>query len=189
MALPRKVWRSSVAKDRVFGIGIGLLVLVAIGLSVANRLEAKKVAFVDTQRLITGFKEAHKVNKEIQAEDEKWRKDLKAIEDSLKAHMDDMSANYDRSDAKSKKEMQDKLSLRNQQMNNFERMNVKRMQELTTKKMSSVYEKINASMKEYGKAKRYDIVFGTVSGSILYGEGTKADITDEVVELLNRRFE
>jgi Skp family chaperone for outer membrane proteins len=169
-----------------------VLALVALGLILKTDLakgRAKKIAFVDTQRLLTGFKEAHKVNKEIEAEDGKWRKDLKTMEDSLKAHMDNMSANYDHADVKKKKEMQDELSVRNQQTNNFERVNVKRMQDLTNKKMAAVYEKINSLMKEYGKAKDYDIVFGTVNGSILYGEGTSADITDEFVELLNKRFE
>jgi Skp family chaperone for outer membrane proteins len=175
---------------RIFvDLTIGFLALAAICLSLEARFKTRTFAFVDTQRLLTGFKEAHKVNKEIQVEDEKWRKDLKAIEDSLKAHMDYMSAHYDASDAKKKKEMQDELSLRNQQMNNFERMNMKRVQELTDKKMAGVYEKINTFMKEFGKTKGYDIVFGTVNGSIIYGEGSKADVTNDVVELLNKRYE
>jgi outer membrane protein len=174
--------------------GLALSALaVALGVGAASwpggtRGDAR-FAFVDTQRLLTGFKEAHKVNKEIQDEDAKWKKDLKSIEDSLKAYMDVMSARYDGADVKAKKEMQDELSLRNQQINNFQRANTRKMEELSRTKLAQVFEKVNAFMKEYGKAKGYAVIFGTAQGNILYGEGTGADITNEVVVELNKRYE
>jgi outer membrane protein len=150
---------------------------------------ARKVAFVDTQRLMTGFKEAHKVNKELEAEDAKWKADLKAMEDSLKAFMDSMTVKFDAADVKTKKQMQDELAMRNQQVNNFQRYHVKRMQDLTQQRMKDVYAKINAFMKEYGTANKYDILFGTANGSILYGEKTAADVTDAVIQALAKRYD
>jgi outer membrane protein len=169
---------------------LALTVALAVGAyTFANLKPTRKIAFVDSQRLMTGFKESHKVDKELRDEDAKWRTDLKAMEDGIKAFMDSMSANYDKADAKIKKQMQDELSLRNQQANNFERANVRKMQEANQAKMAKVFEKINAFMKEYGVAHHYEIVFGTVNGSILYGEGSPADVTTEVIEQLNARYE
>ena len=171
---------------------IGLLaLLVAIGLGVhsVKSTQTRKFAFVDSQRLMTGFKEAQKLDKELKDEDAKWRGSLKAMEDSIKAYMDTMTVKYDKGDAKAKKEMQDELSARNQKSNNFERFQVKRMQDLMNKKMAGIFEKVNAFMKEYGRAQGYEIIFGTVNGSVLYGEGTAADITTPVVEALNKRYE
>jgi Skp family chaperone for outer membrane proteins len=169
---------------------IALIAAVAFGcLSMARQKQSKRIAFVDTARLMTGFKEANKVNKEIQAEDETWKKDLKAIDDSLKAFMDTMTVKYDRADLKTKKEMQEELEVKNQQRNNFERQQIKRMQDLTQKKMATVYDKINVLMKEYGNNHHYDIIFGTAAGSILYGESTSADITNEIIEEMNKRYE
>src|SRR6185369_7675715 len=63
---------------------------------------ARKIAFVDTQRLMTTFKEANKVNKELEAADGKWKADLKSMEDSLKAYMDTMTVKFDAADMKTK---------------------------------------------------------------------------------------
>jgi outer membrane protein len=172
---------------------IGLLAMaVALGVGAyvsMNFKSSRKIAFVDTQRLLTGFKESNKVNKEIEAIDMKWKGDFKAMQDSLKAFMDTMTVKYDKADVKGKKEMQEELELRNQQMNNFERINTKKMQDLSREKLSVVFEKVNAFMKEYGASKGYDVIFGTTQGNIIYGEGTAADITNDVLAKLNQRYE
>lgn len=169
-----------------------MALLVALGFGfVGLKKEAgvRKIAFVDTQRVLMGFKDANAVNKAVEAEDQIWKSALKVMEDSLKSYMDSMTVKYDKADAKTKKEMQDELSVRNQQINNFERVNTKKMQDLSREKLASVFEKINALLKEYGKARHFDVIFGTAQGSILYGEGTPADITDEIIAKLNQRYE
>ena len=173
--------------------GLALLALaVALGFGIHSTLRqnpAQRIVFVDTQRLMTGFKEANEIDKELRAEETKWRGSLKVLEDSIKAFMDTMSVRYDKADLNERKKLQDELSLRNQQANNFERANIRRMQELNQTKMAKVFEKVNLFMKEYGKLHGYPIIFGTVNGSILYGENTAADITYDVVEQLNKRYE
>lgn len=172
---------------------IALLSLAGV-LALATFLLVKRpsnrtFAFVDTGRLLTSFKDAHRVNKEVEVEDLKWKAAFKVMEDSLKAFMDTMTVRYDLADFKTKREMQDELAVRNQQVTNFQRVNTGKMQEISREKLAKVYEKIDAFMKEFGKSHGYDVVFGTSQGSILYGEGTAADITDEVIEELNRRYE
>jgi Skp family chaperone for outer membrane proteins len=163
--------------------------LVLIWKSGMVKGNAHKIAFVDTQRLLTSFKEANKVNKELEAADGKWKADFKSMEDSLKAYMDTMTVKFDAADMKTKKKMQDELAMRNQQVNNFQRYHVKQMQDMTQDKMKDVYAKINAFMKEYGASKGYDVIFGTTNGSILYGENTQADITDEVIQALSKKYD
>lgn len=149
----------------------------------------RKIAFVDTQRLMVGFKDANKVNKLLEAEDLKWKTDMGAMEDSLKRFMDSMTVKFDRADMKTKKAMQDELAMRNQQVNNFQRYHIKKMEEMTQDKMKDVYTKINVFMKEYGAAHKYDIIFGTSQGNILYGENTTADITDDVIKAIAAKYE
>ncbi len=175
-------------KHNLVGI-VALLVAAGFGLRTLKVDGAGKMAFVDSQRLMTGFKEANQADKELRDEDAKWRGNLKVLEDSIKAFMDTMSVKFDKSDLKTKKSLQDELSLRNQQANNFERANVHRMQEMNKEKIAKIYQKINSFMKEYGKSKGYQIIFGTANGSILYGEGTPSDITDDVIKNLNQRYE
>jgi outer membrane protein len=169
--------------------GLALVVaVVALVLGMKGGVE-KRLAFVDTNRLMTAFSEAHKANNEIKGEDEKWKVNLKVMEDSLKSFMDTMTVKYDRQDVKGKRALQDELAMRNQQINNFTAAQGKKMQEAAQKKLGAVYEKINAYMKEYGKAKGYYLIFGTNNGNIIYGEATPVDITDEVIKGLNKRYE
>lgn len=150
---------------------------------------SRKQAFVDTQRLMLGFKAANLVNKELEVEDLKWKTDLNSMQDSLKSFMDSMTVKFDQSDMKTKRAMQDELAVRNQQVNNFRHYHVKKMQEMTSKKMEDVYAKINAFMKEYGANHGYDIIFGTTQGNILYGENTAADITNDVIKGISKKYE
>lgn len=175
--------------QNAFGIVALAVVLAFVGYSLKDRTTARKIAFVDTQRLMTSFKEANQINKEIEAEDKKWKADLQLMNDSLKAFMDTMSVKFDAMDVKGKRLMQEELSLRNQQVNNFERVHTRRMQDASREKLAKVFEKVNAFMKEYGKANGYDVIFGTAQGSILFGEGSPADITNQVIEQINRRYE
>ena len=149
----------------------------------------RRVAFVDTNRLMTAFKVAHAANQDIKTEDEKWKANLRIMEDSLKSFMDSMTVKYDAAAMAQKRALQDELAMRNQQINNYSAAQGRKMEEAAQKRLATVYEKINAFMKEYGKAKGYHVILGTASGSILYGEGTPMDITDDVIKGMNSRYE
>jgi outer membrane protein len=163
--------------------------LAALGVSLKSGDVERRIAFVDTGRLMTGFTEAHKVNKEIKADDEKWRANLKVMEDSLQSFMDTMTVRFDAADVKTKRALQDELASRNQQINNYTAAQGRKMEEAAGKRMATVYEKINSFMKEYGKTKGYYLVFGTSNGNIIYGEASPVDITDAVIKGLNQRYE
>ena len=89
-----------------------------------------------------------------------------------------MSKEYERA---KKKALQDGHSARNQQINNFRRANMRKMEKLRSTKMKSVMDKANVYLTEYGKKHGYGIIFGTAAGgSILYGDENKYHITEEV---------
>lgn len=148
-----------------------------------------RIAYVDSNKLLVGFSEANKVEKELKVENDKWQIQLKQLQDSLEASIATMSKNYDKATAAKKKELQDGLAARNQQINNFQQANLRRMDELRQKKMLGVIEKANLFLSEYGKNQHYSIIFGTASGgSILFGNEQKYDITNRVIKGLNERY-
>jgi outer membrane protein len=166
-----------------------LLAVVGIGAAGGFFLYAPKIAYVDTARLMVGFSDAAKVEKELKAEDAKWREQLKVLEDSTQAAVDRMSAEFDKASPNRKRELQDMLAARNQQINNFRHANNERMRKLRDEKLKSVLEKANVYLSEYGEKHGYSIIFGTASaGSIVYGDKERFDITDEVVTGLNERY-
>lgn len=169
-------------------LGIAALVLAVYAVS-EIRHSNSKMAFVNSQQLITGFKPAFEVEKELKGEDDAFNLKLKVLDDSLKIFMDSVTAKYDKADAKLKRQLQDELAARNQQINNLAQAHSKRMEGVRMQKMQGVYDKVNAYMKEFGSKNHYSIIFGTVQGgNILYGEGSAADITQQILDGLNERY-
>lgn len=148
-----------------------------------------KIAYVDTAKLMVGFNEAARIDRELKEEDDKWKKKLKELKDSLAAHLDLMGKEYDNANLKRKKDLQTMLSIHNQNVNNFREANQKKMENLKQEKLQTVFSKMNLFMSEYGKKHNYSIIFGTVAGgSILFGNQKGYEITSEVIAGLNERY-
>ena len=185
---------STLEMDRkTVGIWLGVIGILALAAAVAAGIalwRTPKIAYVDTGRLMVAFSEASKVEKELKTDDAKWREQLKVLQDSLRSAIDTMSKYFDGATSTRKKELQDNLSGWNQRVNNFRSANEKRMQGLQAEKMKGVIEKANVYIKEYGKKHGYSIIFGTAAGgSIVYGRPERYDITDDVIDGLNERYQ
>ncbi len=179
--------------QKVMSKVFGCLAVMALGLSIYCLVDAKKstakYAFVNTQKLMTGFTPANAVLKDLEEDDARFKTHLKAMDDSLKSFMDSMTTAYDKSTPEKKKQWQDKLSYRNQEINNISRSHIKKMDEDRVRKMQGVYDKINVYISEFGKKQGYSIIFGTVQGgNILFGDGGSSDITQPVLDGLNERY-
>jgi outer membrane protein len=173
---------------------IVLSVIISLALAIAAFLTMSyfltpRIAYINTGRLMVGFSEANKIEKEVKVEDDKWQAQYKALSDSLQAQIDKMSKEYDAASAAKKKELQEMLAARNHQVNNFKQANLRKMDELRQKKMQTVFDKANVYLTEYGRKHNYSIIFGTVAGgSILFGDEKRFDITDEIIKGLNERY-
>lgn len=168
-----------------------LISLVLVGIyGIVNQIYfSPHLAYINTGKLIVGFSEANKVEKEIKVEDDKWQAQYKQLMDSVQVTMNGMSKEYNEATPSKKKELQDMLSARNQQANNYRQACMRKIDDLRQKKMQAVYDKINVFLSEYGKKHHYGIILGTVAGgSIVYGNESKFDITDEIVKGLNERY-
>jgi Skp family chaperone for outer membrane proteins len=165
------------------------VVLIIIYGTVNYLFLSPKIAYVNTGTLLVGFSEASKIEHELKVDNDKWQGQLKLLQDSLQLIMDQMSKEYNNANNARKKDLQDILSARNQQINNFRQANLRNMEKSRQEKMQSVYEKANLYMREYGKKHRYSIILGTVAGgSILYGDDRRFDITEKIIKGLNERY-
>jgi Skp family chaperone for outer membrane proteins len=81
------------SEDRKSSSGIipSVIVSAIISLSIAAVLfflvsaKSPHIAYIDTGKLMVGFSEANKVEKEVKIEDNKWQAELKVLQDSLEA--------------------------------------------------------------------------------------------------------
>ena len=75
-------------------ISVFLSALLLLGYSFFR--PAPRLAYVETGRLMVGFKDAAQIDKEIVAENEKWQAQAKILRDSVQVQVDRMTREYDK---------------------------------------------------------------------------------------------
>lgn len=166
------------------------IVISLVGVAYVVFLNQNEVhyGFVNTEKLMNSFVESQKALDEVKQAEGKWDADRAVIEDSLKAFETRMLESYEKLSVLEKTNMKKEQVSRIEELSRFNQARASAIQELRLQKLQSVYEKINASMSDFAKKKGLDIVFASSNGSIVYGDGSKVDITEDFLVFLNDRF-
>lgn len=152
--------------------------------------EKKEVhyGFVNTERLLNSFVESQKALDEVNQVDNKWNVERAVIEDSLKAFEQRLNESYDKLSVAEKIEKKREQTARIEELRRFDMARANSIQQLRVQKLQSVYEKINVAIIDFAKENGLDIIFASSNGSIVYGDGSKVDFTDDFLNFLNNRF-
>ncbi len=169
-----------------------VFVVIAVLLSAFSLFktyQSSELVYVDVNKLLEGYKRT----KVVRADFEQKAKVMKSNVDSLITGWQKELKTYEKERSKmTKKELalkQELLGNKQQQIGNYQQAIQKQIQEEEQKATQTVINDINDFVKEYGKSKGYKIIFGASgSGNIMYADaGT--DLTEEVLEGLNKEFE
>ncbi|MCF0216374.1 MAG: OmpH family outer membrane protein [Fibrobacteraceae bacterium] len=169
----------------VIAIVIALAGFFFLGLAKKNQIT---YGFVNTEKLLDSFVETNRAMEDIRAEESKWNENRTVIEDSLKSFERRIALVYDTASIKTKTQLRDEQIRRIEELGRFNQSYSNRIQKMRTEKLGEIYNKINAAMNDFAHEKSLDIVFASSNGSIVYGDGTKADITADFLVFLNQRF-
>ncbi|MBR5401705.1 MAG: OmpH family outer membrane protein [Treponema sp.] len=173
---------------RIFAIAAVVMSLCSIAMVVHYKANNVTYGFVNTEKLLNSFVESQKALDEIRAEEEKWTAERTIIEDSLRAFEERMKETYASLSVSEKKKMKEEQVNRIEELGRFNQARSVNIQNMRVEKLQSVYQKINAAMADFALSRGIDIVFASSNGSIVYGDGTKADLTEDFVLFLNMRF-
>ncbi len=147
------------------------------------------LVYVDVNKLLDGYDRT-----EVErAKFEEKAKQLQANVDSLIANWQQELQTYEKDRASmSQKEIelkQELLSSKQQQIGNYQQAIQKQIQEEDQKATQTVINDINDYIKEYGKQNNHKIIFGASgSGNIMYADEA-TDLTEEVLEGLNKEYQ
>lgn len=162
--------------------------LSGIAYCIAVRHSSVHYGFINTEKLLDGFVESQKVQEKLLQEQLKWDNAQKTMEDSLSAFEERMMLEYDTASVTTKRMLKSEQIRRMEELGRFGKARAEGLKKLQSEQMGPVYQKINVSLEEYAKKHGLDVVFASSSGSIVYGEGSKADITEDFLFFLNGRF-
>lgn len=159
-------------------LSIGVLLLVA------GTASAQRMAFIDSEKIQTNYKEWGKAQEQFQTEFQAWEEEANQMETALR----NLLAEYDKQklilSADKKLEREAAINAKQQALETFTReisapggKAEQRMQQL----VKPLYEKITAAIETVAIEENYDFVFN--SAGLAYAK-KELDITDKVIEVL-----
>lgn len=144
-----------------------------------------KFAYVRTAVLIDKYLGTKEAQKKFEKKTEVWQ----AGADTLKKRFQESLDSLKKMGIKDlDKASQQKMQQKQMQIENYENSIRQNMQTEEQKAMDGVFKQVNIFIEQYAKDKNIDVVLGTTQqGSLLYGNKS-LDITDEVVDGLNKQY-
>lgn len=174
---------------KTFSLPIAAVAVVLSLVSFFYTQISSELVYVDVNKLLDGYKRT----KVVRAAFETKAKTLNANVDSLVAGWQNDLKIYEKERSKySKKELalkQELLGNKQQQINNYQQAIQKQVQEEDKKATQTVINDINDFVKEYGKKKGYQVIFGASGGGTIMYAAEGSDLTQIVLEGLNAEFE
>ena len=174
-------------KNSLFGIGV---IMSAALLLFAHPAQAQmKIGYVDSQKILESYKEAQDAQKQLAEINKGWEDEARNMQRELQTKQDELESQaLLLSDEKRKEKETDlqNLYLRFQQ---FQQEKWGPQGEAYKKQndlMKPIIEKVQVVIKKFGADEKYDYIFDTVAGNIVYAGTGQPDLTAKVVEELNK---
>lgn len=173
-------------KSRVVVVGI----LVFASLLVSQVVFAQiKIGYIDSQKILVSFKDAQDVQKQLDAKNQEWQKqgqDMQQQAINLRDQLESQSLLLSQEKkAEKEREIQD-LIMKLQQFQQEKWGQGGEAFKLQNDLLKPVMDKINAVLEKIGKDEKFDYIFDAVAGNIVYANSDQPDLTDRVLEELNK---
>lgn len=174
--------------NKVLVAGVTLFLMVAF--VVPTFAQSNRIAYINSQKILANFKDAMDAQKKIDELNRQWEKEGMEMQKELQDLQDRFeSQSLLLSESKRAEKAQEIQNLY-LQIQQFQQEKwapgsgqiYKKQEEF----MAPVLEKINAVIKNIGDNEKYDYIFDTVAGNILYAGDNQQDLTDKVLEELNK---
>jgi outer membrane protein len=172
-------------------LGVFVLITVCLTLFAGNGF-AQKMGYVNSQQIIANFKEAQDAQERMDKINREWQQELMELQkqfQDMNQQLESQSLLLSEERQKEKREELRSLYLKAQQFQDQKwgqnGESFKKQDEI----MKPVIDKINAAIKKVGEELRYDYIFDTVAGNILYASPSQTDLTEEVLAELEKGVE
>lgn len=169
------------------------LFAVAISLIACNNEKAPsakefKTAYVDTAKLVEEYTEAKDLEAKYKAKSEEMGRELDAEVARFQSEAKNFQKNAQANGQAWAQQKGAELQRREQQLSYAQQAMVRQLQQEQAVEADSMGTKVKKFIKDYGKEKGYDYIYGTGDVvSVLYAKD-QYDITKELVKLLNEKY-
>jgi len=169
-----------------------LLAIVAVLLSVFLFLytfafSKTKVAYVDSGKLLNGYKAMVAARKEFEKKQSAWQANI----DTLTRDVQDAIKKYEKSAAlgsdNEKKLARELITTRQKQLYDYQNAIKQNAGQEEQRLTQDVLSTVNSYLLRYGKKNGYKMILVAANGNIAYADNDM-DITDKIVDDLNKEY-
>ena len=167
------------------GVGVALIILAGVDPAAAQL----KLGYIDSQKILEKYKEAQDAQKLLQDLNKRWEDEAKSMQQELQTKGEEFDSQALLLSDERKKEKQTELENLNIRLQQFQQEKWGNQGEVFAKRaelMQPIIDKINVTIKKIGTEEKFDYVFDVVNGNILHVSATQPDLTDKVLEELNK---
>lgn len=167
---------------------ISAFALSVIACNKQTETPALKTAYVDTSKLLEDYTEAKDIDAKYKSKADEMGKELKVEADRFQADAAAFEKNARANGQIWAQQNSGPLQKRQQQLQYAQQAILQQLQQESGAEMDTLVKSVKTFIKDYGKKKGYDYIYGTGEAvSILYAQD-KYDITKEIVTALNEKY-
>jgi outer membrane protein len=165
---------------------------VAIAISVFSLIYSlvfagNKVVYVDSTKLMDGYKGMIEARKEFDKKQSAWQANVdtltRDVEDAIKKYSKDQALGTEKEKQLSKELIQTKQK----ELYEYQKAIKQNEGQEEDRLNQSVFSTVNAFLMRYGKKHGYKMILIAANGNIAYADPSM-DITDQIVEALNKEY-
>lgn len=146
-----------------------------------------KVAYVDSGKLLNGYKAMVEARKEFEKKQTAWQSNI----DTLTHDVQDAIKKYEKTAAlgtdKEKQLARELITSRQKQLYDYQNAIKQNAGQEEQRLTQNVLSTVNSYLLRYGKKNGYKMILVAANGNIAYADNSM-DITDKIVEDLNKEY-
>lgn len=171
---------------KYLGLGLSLLLLIAV--VVLWRREPLEVVYVDSAKLMNGYKAMVDARSEYAKKEKTWQANVDTLSSTVQRSIKNFEREMGTMTPKEQSLSRQLLTAKQKQLINYQRSIQSVAREESAKRTQVVVSQVDAFLSAYGKAHRYDLILvASSAGTIAYAR-PGLDITDEVLSELNKQY-
>jgi len=167
-------------------------VVIALVLGVSVNGYAQKLGYINSQQILAQYKEAQDAQEQLDKINREWEAEGRELQNQFQELGQQLESQSLLLSEERQQEKQAELQALYQKIQQFQNDKWGENGEFFRKQeelMKPVYDKINAAIKKVGEEERFDYIFDIVAGNIVYASPSQEDLTEFVIEELEKGLE
>ncbi len=178
-------------KYRISNVIAGLAVAALFIVIAARPLpqETLKIGYVNSQEILAKFKDAQDAQKRLQEIIKGWEQEASQMQNQIRELQDQLESQSLLLSEEKKAEKNQELQQMYLNYQQFSQQKFGPQGEAYTKQqelMQPVQQKVLGVISDLGKEKGFDYIFDSVAGNIVFAADDQPDLTQEVIDRLNK---